>query len=168
MEFGPRALGNRSILGDARDVRIRDRINRIKGREPWRPIAPSILHKEQRHRRDNSLAVDTCVTVPDVAYIKPFVYAYLWIIVLLPALSGDSRIQDEDRSGHTGDYQGLHFNDVGALGRWVSTWNLSQSTSIAHIDLCCRLLPYGGDKGLRAKASSSLPKRLICFAAKTP
>jgi carbamoyltransferase len=43
MEFGPRALGNRSVLSDPRDKRIRDRSNRLKGREIWRPVAPSML-----------------------------------------------------------------------------------------------------------------------------
>ena len=43
MEFGPRALGNRSILADPRRLEIRDRVNLIKGRELWRPLAPSVL-----------------------------------------------------------------------------------------------------------------------------
>jgi carbamoyltransferase len=43
MEFGPRALGNRSILADPRRLENRDRVNRIKGRELWRPLAPSVL-----------------------------------------------------------------------------------------------------------------------------
>ena len=43
MELGPRALGNRSILADPRSTAIRDRVNRIKGRELWRPLAPSVL-----------------------------------------------------------------------------------------------------------------------------
>lgn len=44
MEAGPRALGNRSILADPRCVDVRDRINQtIKHREPWRPLAPSLL-----------------------------------------------------------------------------------------------------------------------------
>jgi len=42
-EFGPRALGNRSILADPRDKNMQDRINNIKGRELFRPFAPSIL-----------------------------------------------------------------------------------------------------------------------------
>jgi carbamoyltransferase len=43
-EFGPRALGNRSILADPRDPRMKDRINaRVKFREQYRPFAPSIL-----------------------------------------------------------------------------------------------------------------------------
>ena len=44
MEFGPRALGNRSILADPRDPGMRDRINlRVKGRESFRPFAPAVL-----------------------------------------------------------------------------------------------------------------------------
>jgi carbamoyltransferase len=43
MEGGPRALGNRSILGDPRHVETRDRVNAIiKFREPWRPFCPSM------------------------------------------------------------------------------------------------------------------------------
>jgi carbamoyltransferase len=45
-EFGPRALGNRSILADPRDVRNRDRVNNaVKFREEWRPFAPSVLEE---------------------------------------------------------------------------------------------------------------------------
>lgn len=44
MEFGPRALGSRSILGDARSCEMQSLINRkIKFRESFRPFAPSIL-----------------------------------------------------------------------------------------------------------------------------
>jgi carbamoyltransferase len=45
-EFGPRALGNRSILADPRRSDIKDVINaRVKFREEFRPFAPSILHE---------------------------------------------------------------------------------------------------------------------------
>src|ERR1043166_2831854 len=44
MEFGPRALGNRSILADPRRAEIKDVLNaRIKRREAFRPFAPAIL-----------------------------------------------------------------------------------------------------------------------------
>lgn len=44
MEFGPRALGNRSILADPRDPEMRLRVNRkIKFREEFRPFAPAVL-----------------------------------------------------------------------------------------------------------------------------
>ncbi|GAB2177048.1 carbamoyltransferase [Dongia sp. agr-C8] len=45
-EFGPRALGARSILADPRSPGIRDRINAaVKFREEFRPFAPSVLHE---------------------------------------------------------------------------------------------------------------------------
>jgi len=44
MEFGPRALGNRSILSDPRQPDMKDKVNdAVKFRESWRPFAPSIL-----------------------------------------------------------------------------------------------------------------------------
>jgi carbamoyltransferase len=44
MEFGPRALGGRSILADPRDAKMRDTLNmKIKFREGFRPFAPSVL-----------------------------------------------------------------------------------------------------------------------------
>jgi carbamoyltransferase len=49
MEFGPRALGNRSILGDARNKDMQKRLNvKIKFRESFRPFAPSVLYGDTR------------------------------------------------------------------------------------------------------------------------
>lgn len=46
MEVGPRALGNRSILADARNPQMKDMVNsRIKFREAFRPFAPSVLEE---------------------------------------------------------------------------------------------------------------------------
>jgi len=46
MEWGPRALGNRSILADPRDEKMKDLLNeKIKHRESFRPFAPSILEE---------------------------------------------------------------------------------------------------------------------------
>jgi carbamoyltransferase len=47
-EFGPRALGNRSLLADPRGPDIKDRVNEIKRRQQFRPFAPVIL-KEHVH-----------------------------------------------------------------------------------------------------------------------
>ena len=47
MEWGPRALGNRSILADARNPDMQKRLNlKIKYRESFRPFAPSILFED--------------------------------------------------------------------------------------------------------------------------
>lgn len=51
MEYGPRALGNRSILGDPRDPDMQKRLNlKIKYREGFRPFAPSVLAEEAQSR----------------------------------------------------------------------------------------------------------------------
>lgn len=42
-EYGPRALGNRSILADPRDPLIKNKVNLIKQREPFRPFAPVVM-----------------------------------------------------------------------------------------------------------------------------
>ena len=47
MEFGPRALGNRSILGDARSPTMQRTLNlKVKHRESFRPFAPSVLRED--------------------------------------------------------------------------------------------------------------------------
>ena len=50
MEFGPRALGNRSIIGDARSLKTKERINSVvKGRPNFQPFCPSILEEEREN-----------------------------------------------------------------------------------------------------------------------
>ncbi len=44
-EFGPRALGNRSLLADPRGPEIKDKVNEIKRRQKFRPFAPIILEE---------------------------------------------------------------------------------------------------------------------------
>ena len=47
MEYGPRALGNRSILGDARNPEMQKKMNlKIKYREGFRPFAPTVMEEE--------------------------------------------------------------------------------------------------------------------------
>jgi carbamoyltransferase len=56
MEFGPRALGNRSILGDPRSPRMQSVMNlKVKFRESFRPFAPIVL----RHRVADYFDMDT-------------------------------------------------------------------------------------------------------------
>jgi len=58
MEFGPRALGNRSILGDARNPEMQKKLNlKIKYREGFRPFAPSVLAEDAKDYFD--LEVDS-------------------------------------------------------------------------------------------------------------
>lgn len=45
-EYGPRALGNRSLFADPRDPKTKDLVNQIKQREPFRPFAPVVLESQ--------------------------------------------------------------------------------------------------------------------------
>ena len=62
MEYGPRALGNRSILADPRHADMREILNhKVKHREYFRPFAPSVLHEEAAnwfHIGKEALAAD--------------------------------------------------------------------------------------------------------------
>ncbi len=54
MEFGPRALGNRSILGDPRNEEMQKKMNlKIKYRESFRPFAPSVLSEDYKEYFEN-------------------------------------------------------------------------------------------------------------------
>ncbi len=81
MEFGPRALGNRSIIVDPRRAEMKDVLNtRIKKRESFRPFAPSILEEcvgeyfEQTHPSPTMLMVyqvrpEQRATIPAVTHV---------------------------------------------------------------------------------------------------
>ncbi len=67
MEFGPRALGNRSILGDARNPEMQKRMNlKIKYRESFRPFAPSVLAEDASEYFELDKASPYMLIVADV------------------------------------------------------------------------------------------------------
>lgn len=68
LEFGPRALGARSLLADPRDETMRDRINSIvKERESFRPFAPAVLdHAASEHfdlNHSSPFMLETCQVI---------------------------------------------------------------------------------------------------------
>ena len=68
MEFGPRALGNRSILGDPRSRSMQKTLNlRVKYRESFRPFAPSVLHEDVADWFDHDGDSPYMLVVADVA-----------------------------------------------------------------------------------------------------
>ena len=68
MEFGPRALGSRSIIGDARNQAMQSKMNlKIKYRESFRPFAPSVL-AEEVDRTSRSTAPSPYMLL--VAYVR--------------------------------------------------------------------------------------------------
>lgn len=68
MEFGPRALGNRSILGDPRNAEMQKKLNlKIKYRESFRPFAPAVLAEDvQGHFQLKSPS-------PYMLYVQPII-----------------------------------------------------------------------------------------------
>lgn len=67
MEFGPRALGNRSILGDARNPEMQKKLNlKIKYRESFRPFAPIVLSEDVKEYFDPAVQSPYMLLVSDV------------------------------------------------------------------------------------------------------
>jgi len=67
MEFGPRALGNRSILGDARNKEMQKKLNlKIKYRESFRPFAPSVLIESSNEFFDLPVSSPYMLLIADV------------------------------------------------------------------------------------------------------
>ena len=61
MEFGPRALGARSIIADPRSEKMQKELNlKVKFRESFRPFAPSILRRMYQNGLKLKLILRTC------------------------------------------------------------------------------------------------------------
>jgi len=78
MEFGPRALGSRSILASPVDPGMKDRLNkRVKGREPFRPFAPAVPESRASHwfqlTGPSPFMILACQVRPEVAERIPAV-----------------------------------------------------------------------------------------------
>lgn len=95
-EFGPRALGNRSILADPRDPDIKNKVNKIKKREEFRPFAPVIMEEYASEWFDMDYASPYMQYTPKC--LKPD---------LVPSVvhyDGTSRVQTVNEQQHPGLY----------------------------------------------------------------
>jgi len=93
-EYGPRALGNRSILADPRDPSIKDKVNLIKQRELFRPFAPVVLEE---------FATEWF----DMDFVSPYMqYAvkckYPERVPSVVHIDGTSRVQTVNKEQHPG------------------------------------------------------------------
>jgi carbamoyltransferase len=92
MEWGPRALGNRSLLADPRREDMRELINlKVKLREPFRPFAPSVL---EEHAEDY---FDCVVPSPFMAFTQPMRPAAKGTLPAVVHVDGTARVQTVDR-----------------------------------------------------------------------
>ena len=106
-EWGPRALGNRSILADPRNSEMKDIVNeKIKFREPFRPFAPSVLVEESQKYFD--------ITNPESAFPSKFM---LYVVPVktryentIQAVNhmGTARIQTVDKKSNQLYYDLIH------------------------------------------------------------
>jgi len=99
-EYGPRALGNRSILADPRDPNIKDKVNKIKQRELFRPFAPVVMEECASKWFDMDFAspyMQYTVKCLQPEKIPSVVHA-----------DGTSRVQTVNRQQHLGLYRVLN------------------------------------------------------------
>jgi carbamoyltransferase len=90
MEYGPRALGNRSILADPRRPQMRDRINAmVKKREAFRPFAPA-CSIEEAHRWFEVNPGTNLPYMVSIVYVRPEMRAQLPAIT---HVNGTARLQ---------------------------------------------------------------------------
>lgn len=90
MEFGQRALGNRSILADPRREDMKHRVNAIiKYRELYRPFAPSILEEDAR----DYFELDPGVSVPFMEKVYPIKKSKRKLIPAVTHVDGSGRLQ---------------------------------------------------------------------------
>jgi carbamoyltransferase len=137
-EYGPRALGNRSILADPRDPNIKDKVNKIKQRELFRPFAPVIMEECASKWFDmdfNSPYMQYTVKCLQPDLIPSVVHA-----------DGTSRVQTVNRNQHRGLWRVLNkfylktgvpvllntslnikgqplLNDLSDIKKWESMYN---------------------------------------------
>lgn len=92
MEWGPRALGHRSILGDPRRQDMKDILNlKIKRRESFRPFAPSVLQEETSNWFELSSSLDA--DVPYMMMVYPIHEDKRHLIPAVTHVDGTGRLQ---------------------------------------------------------------------------
>ena len=98
-EFGPRALGNRSLLADPRGPEIKDLVNAIKKRQKFRPFAPAILEEDV----NDYFALPTGVqNTPYMQYTAAYTHGNDCPAIL--HYDGTSRVQTVRKTDNPGFY----------------------------------------------------------------
>ncbi|GAB1488831.1 carbamoyltransferase [Opitutaceae bacterium] len=97
-EFGPRALGNRSILADPRPAENKDIINRmVKKREAYRPFAPSVLEEKVDDYFITTATQKTFPTMSVILDVRPEMRTLLGAIT---HVDGTARVQTVSRAAN--------------------------------------------------------------------
>jgi carbamoyltransferase len=117
MEWGPRALGNRSILADPRNAAIKDVLNeKIKRRESFRPFAPSILREEVGEW------FETDDDVPFMMKVFQFRAKYRDMVPAVAHVDGTGRLQTVHKETNPRYYRLIeHFRDLTGIPLVLNT-----------------------------------------------
>ena len=99
-EFGPRALGNRSLLADPRGEDIKDLVNGIKRRQKFRPFAPAILEEDVNDYFDLPKGV---LNTPYMQYTAAYTHGKGCPAILHH--DGTSRVQTVSKTDNEGFYE---------------------------------------------------------------
>ena len=137
MEFGPRALGNRSILGDARNPEMQKKLNlKIKYREGFRPFAPSVLDEDIDEYFDLDrpspymllvapIREDKKIPLPEGYHDQPLYERLYFLRSDLPAITHidySARIQSVSRQTNPRYWELIHeFKNLTGYGVIVNT-----------------------------------------------
>ena len=137
MEFGPRALGGRSILGDARNPEMQKKLNlKIKYREGFRPFAPSVLEEDIAEYFDLDrpspymllvapIREDKKIPLPEGSVGKPLYERLYFLRSDLPAITHidySARIQSVSRETNPRYWELIHeFKELTGYGVIVNT-----------------------------------------------
>jgi carbamoyltransferase len=116
MEFGPRALGSRSILASPIDPAMQNRLNEIKDREDFRPVAPVVLEEDASEWFEGAVESPFMLFVYDVKKDKADK------IPAVRHVDGTARIQTINEEQHPSYYQLLKaFKDKTGVPVLVNT-----------------------------------------------
>ena len=96
-EFGPRALGNRSLLADPRGTEVKDQVNAIKRRQEFRPFAPVVM--EEHANKIFNMPVDNS---PYMQYVIQCTKGTEYPAIIHK--DGTSRVQTVNKKQHLGLY----------------------------------------------------------------
>ena len=119
MEFGPRALGSRSILADPRDEKMQRTLNhKIKFRESFRPFAPAVLAEDAGQHFD----VTTNTESPYMLLTVPVAECHRSSLPAVTHVDDSARVQTVDRQRNELFHQLLsHFKALTGVGVIVNT-----------------------------------------------
>ena len=107
-EFGPRSLGNRSLLADPRGEKVKDQVNTIKKRQKFRPFAPAVLKEHANEIFDLPVS-----NIPYMQYTAKCKYPELYPAIC--HIDNTSRVQTVTKDDNEGFYNLLtqFYNKTG-------------------------------------------------------